>query len=233
MLRRTEPTIAVIVPVYREPEANRQLQAVHALAPDEVIVVEAGDALTQRALHFFFDGRAPDGRIRVLRAPRGRGLQMNAGARAARSDVLLFLHADTMLPSDALALVRRAIVQGALWGRFDVRLSGTKWAYRCIETAMNLRSAVTGIATGDQAMFVRRDVHEMLGGFAPIALMEDIEFSSRLQWVAWPARIRAPVVTSSRRWEERGTLRTVLRMWALRALFACGVSPQRLARWYR
>lgn len=230
---RTESTIAIIVPVYREPEVNPQLEAAYALGPDELIVVESGDALTQQALGVFFHSRAPGDSVRVLQAPRGRALQMNAGARAARSDVLLFLHADTLLPPDGLALVRRAIAQGALWGRFDVRLSGTKRAYRCIESLMNMRSAVTGIATGDQAMFVRRDVYTMLGGFAPIALMEDVDFSSRLQWVDRPARIRTPVVTSSRRWERDGTLRTMLRMWVLRALFACGVSPQRLARWYK
>ena len=158
---------------------------------------------------------------------------MNAGAAASRCDVLLFAHADTLLPENALVLVRDAIVRGAVWGRFDVRLSGTAAAFRIIERAMNWRSAVTGIATGDQTLFVRADVFRMLGGFASIALMEDIEFSSRLKWVSRPFRIRTPVVTSSRRWERRGVARTVLTMWLLRSLYAVGVSPKFLARLYR
>lgn len=169
----------------------------------------------------------------VLSSARGRARQMNAGARAADADILLFLHADTILPDGALDRVRDAVANGALWGRFDVRLSGRRRAFRVIEFFMNLRSACTGIVTGDQALFVRRDAFRWLNGFAPIELMEDVELSTRLKWLARPYRIRTPVSTSSRRWERDGVVATVLRMWLLRALYAFGVSPRRLARWYK
>lgn len=224
-------TLAVIVPVLHEPGVAGLLARLAAMPFDERIVVEAGDAGTAEALRAYA-ARAP-GVVRVLRAPRGRASQMNAGARAAAADVLLFLHADTVLPWDACERVRAAVTAGAVWGRFDVRLSGRQPLLRLVERLMNLRSALTAIATGDQAMFVRRDAFLLLGGFAPIPLMEDIELSARLKWIARPWRIRAPVVTSSRRWEQGGTVRTILRMWTLRGLYALGVSPVRLARWYR
>lgn len=231
MAATSRPTVAVIVPVHVEPEVDRRLALLCALPPDELIVVEAGDAATAARLAAFEAGH-PEARLRRLSAPRGRAAQMNAGAAAARSDVFLFLHADTVLPADGLERVRAAIARGAVWGRFDVRLSGAHPAFRLIERLMNWRSALTGIATGDQAIFVRRDAFALLGGFAPIPLMEDIELSTRLKWIAPPHRIRDAVVTSSRRWEAQGVARTVLRMWALRALYALGVSPARLARWY-
>lgn len=232
-MTRANPTLAIIVPVLLEPDIGRQLERVCALAPDELIVVEAGDAETAEYLRVFASTHTGTPAPRILRAPRGRAAQMNAGARAARGDILLFLHADTLLPPAAPALLRDAVSRGAIWGRFDVRLSGTRAAFRVIEWFMNRRSALTGIATGDQAIFVRRDAFTMLGGFAPIALMEDIELSARLKWVAPPFRIREPVLTSSRRWEQHGVVRTVLQMWLLRALYALGVSPRRLARCYR
>ena len=226
------PTLAIVVPVYREPELDRQLRHLRALCPDELIVVSAAEDSACRPPPSAEDSSLGPG-IQRLAAPRGRALQMNVGANAARSDVLVFVHADTVLPADALAHVRRVVSEGALWGRFDVRLSGNRLAFRIIEYFMNIRSALTGIATGDQAIFVRRDVFELMGGFAPIALMEDIDLSARLKWVARPAHIRARVVTSSRRWEQGGTVRTVLRMWVLRMLYALGCSPARLAQWYK
>jgi len=231
--RGAGPSVAVIVPVLHEPDLPARLDlslARHAL--DELIVVHAGDADTAAALRAWSAARAVPG-ARVLRAPRGRARQMNRGAARARSDVLLFLHADTALPAGGVEAVRAAILAGACWGRFDVRLSGRHPWFRLIERMMTWRSALSGIATGDQAMFVRRDVFAVLGGFAPIELMEDIEMSARLKIYGPPARIRAPVVTSSRRWEQRGIVRTVMRMWLLRLLYAAGVSPRRLARWYR
>jgi rSAM/selenodomain-associated transferase 2 len=169
----------------------------------------------------------------VLSAPRGRASQMNAGAAIARGDVLLFLHADTRLPDDVTERVCVAMRSpDAVWGRFDVRLSGRQWWARIIEFAMNLRSRLSGIATGDQAIFVRRSAFSRLGGFPVLALMEDIAISRRLKRVASPACLRARVTTSSRRWERQGWLRTVLRMWGLRLAFALGVSPSRLARAY-
>lgn len=230
---RPIPTVAIIVPVLSEPEIDRQLERLSALSPDELIVVEAGDPMTRERLHTFETTHPTANHLQILRSEPGRARQMNAAARIARSDILVFLHADTSLPPRALLLVRDAIIGGAPWGRFDVRLSGSQTAFRIIEYFMNGRSMLTGIATGDQAIFVRRDAFIMLGGFAPIALMEDVELSTRLKWLAWPFRVRTPVTTSSRRWEQNGVVRTVIKMWLLRALYAFGVSPSRLARWYK
>lgn len=230
---RVAPTVAILVPAYIEPDIDRQLERLVELSPDELIVAEAGDAVTGERLRAFLAGRQDEENIRIVRAERGRATQMNAGAAGSHSDVFLFVHADTALPANALSLVRDAISRGAAWGRFDVRLSGAAAAFRVIERAMNWRSALSGICTGDQALFVRRDVFNMIGGFAPIALMEDVEISGRLKWVARPFRVRTPVVASSRRWERDGVARTVVTMWALRALYAFGASPQFLARWYR
>ena len=223
----------MVVPVFIEPEIDSQLERLVALSPDELIVAGAGDRAMRERLRAFAANRGAAANVRVVSAVRGRASQMNAGAAGAQSDVLLFVHVDTVLPTNALSLLRDAIAHGAAWGRFDVRLSGAAAAFRIIERSMNWRSALTGIATGDQALFVRRDVFNMLGGFAPIALMEDVEFSGRLKWVGRPFRIRTPVVTSSRRWERDGIGRTVLTMWSLRALYAFGASPRFLARFYR
>jgi rSAM/selenodomain-associated transferase 2 len=157
---------------------------------------------------------------------------MNTGAAAAHAEILLFVHADTRLPRAALERVRHAIDQGQVWGHFKVRLSGRRFAFRVIETLMNWRSRISRTATGDQAMFVRRDVFKMLGGFADIALMEDIELCGRLNWIGPPACLSERAVTSSRRWERRGIVRTVLLMWLLRLMYRLGVPPSRLARWY-
>lgn len=229
---RAAPTVAIVVPVLVEPEIGAQLERLAALSPDELIVAEASDGPTREQLYAFAE-KCAAANIRIISSARGRASQMNAGAAGSSSDVLLFVHADTVLPVGALSQVRDAILRGAVWGRFDVRLSGASAAFRVIERAMNWRSTLTGIATGDQTVFVRRDVFKMLGGFAPVALMEDIEFSSRLKWVARPFRIRTSVTTSSRRWERGGILRTVMTMWLLRSLYACGASPRFLARWYR
>lgn len=222
-----ELTVAVVMPVLNETGAlPAALEHLRQQAPDEIIVVDGGSDDTTR------DIVRNHPRIRLLETERGRAAQMNAGAAGARSDILLFLHVDTCLPPQALSYVRAAIQAGHLWGRFDVRLDGARPAYRVIERFMNRRSALTGIATGDQAIFVRRDVFERLGGYAPIALMEDIELSARLKRRQRPVRVRAPAATSVRRWEQHGILRTVLRMWRLRLLYWLGMSPARLARWY-
>jgi rSAM/selenodomain-associated transferase 2 len=158
---------------------------------------------------------------------------MNAGAVSATGEILLFLHADTRLPPTAFDDVDRALADpDTVGGRFDVRLDRAGAVYRLIETLMNARSRATRIATGDQAIFVRRRVFEDLGGYAPIPLMEDVEFSRRLKRRGRVACLRTRVVTSARRWEQAGPWRTILRMWWLRALYAAGVSPHRLARAY-
>ncbi len=186
------------------------------------------------------DGGSRDGCVRgveplvdrLLETGPGRARQMNAGAAVAAGEVLLFLHADTRLPPGADRLVAAAVGGGHPWGRFDVRLSGSQWPLRWIERAMSLRSRLSGIATGDQALFVRRDVFDRVGGYADIALMEDLDLCRRLRRLAPPACLRQRVITSSRRWERDGILRTILLMWALRLAWSVGVPPRRLARIY-
>jgi rSAM/selenodomain-associated transferase 2 len=187
------------------------------------------------------DGGSVDGSVaiavpladRVLRSEAGRARQMNAGAEAARGEVLLFLHADTRLPDSAETMMRQALVARP-WGRFDVTLSGRHWLLRVVERMMNWRSCLSGIATGDQAIFVERDLFEAVGGYPEQPLMEDIALSRRLKRrVGPPACLRPPLITSSRRWEENGILRTIWLMWRLRLAYFLGVSPQRLAQQYR
>jgi rSAM/selenodomain-associated transferase 2 len=169
----------------------------------------------------------------LLASPRGRARQMNAGARAATGDMLLFLHADTALPPEALALVSDALAHHP-WGRFDVRIDGRSRWLPIVAASMNLRSRLTGIATGDQAIFMRRAAFESVGGFADQPLMEDIELCKRLrQHHGAPACLRAHVVTSGRRWDERGAWSTIVLMWRLRWLYWRGVSADRLAAAYR
>ncbi|MDP3619458.1 MAG: TIGR04283 family arsenosugar biosynthesis glycosyltransferase [Ramlibacter sp.] len=169
---------------------------------------------------------------RVLLAPRGRGSQMNAGASGAVCDILLFLHGDTQLPPDADQLVASAVAAGAEWGRFVVRIDSRHPLLRIASFLINLRSRWSGIATGDQAIFVRRDVFEQLGGFPDIPLMEDIALSTRLRRLGRPACLRPPAITSARRWEKNGVVRTIVLMWRLRALYFLGTPPQALADLY-
>ena len=169
---------------------------------------------------------------RVLQSARGRALQMNAGAGAARGATLVFLHADTILPAEADAAISRAVADGARWGRFDVSIAGSDPLLAVVAVMMNARSRLTGIATGDQAIFVRREDFAAAGSFPEIALMEDVALSKRLKRIARPACLRERVVTSGRRWEGRGTLRTIVLMWRLRLAYALGADPGRLARRY-
>ncbi len=170
----------------------------------------------------------------VVTAPRGRARQMNAGAQKASGDVLLFLHADTRLPEHAdKKIVSELLTKRNQWGRFDVRLSGNAFLLRVIEWLMNWRSRLTGIATGDQAIFVRRDTFYSIGQYPDIDLMEDIELSRLLKQRGKPLCLSQCVVTSSRRWEHRGILRTILLMWRMRLAYFFGIDPQRLARDYQ
>ena len=213
--------LSVVIPALNEARAIGATLA--ALAPlrargHEVIVVDGGSS----------DGTAELAAgwcDRVLTAPRGRALQMNAGARAASGDVLLFLHADTRLPPRADELV----LDCPAWGRFDVRIEGRHRLLKVVAWAMNLRSRLTGIATGDQAIFVRR---ELFPGFPEIALMEDLALCRILKRIDAPCCLRERVVTSGRRWEARGVLRTIVLMWRLRLLYFLGASPEALARKY-
>ena len=220
--------ISVIVPTLNE--AQGIVGCLDGLASlrsrgHEVVVVDGGSDDGTAAL-------AAKGADRVLAAPRGRASQMNAGAALAQGDVLLFLHADTRLPPQAESFVLGALAARG-WGRFDVRIGGRGALLRMVSAAMNLRSRLTGIATGDQALFVRRDLFESVGGYAPIPVMEDIELSRRLRGRGPPACLRARVHTSARRWESRGVLRTIVLMWRLRLAYALGVDPAWLAERYR
>lgn len=168
----------------------------------------------------------------VLTSPSGRARQMNAGAAVARGEVLWFLHADSAIPADADRLILDALADERLWGRFDVCLSGTARALRIIEWSMNRRSRLTGIATGDQGIFVRREAFERVGGYPDIPLMEDIALSKALKRLSRPVCLRQCLVTSSRRWERDGVWRTVFLMWRLRLAYWLGADPARLARRY-
>jgi rSAM/selenodomain-associated transferase 2 len=216
--------LSVIVPALNE--ASGIEGALQALAPlrargQEVIVVDGGSEDATREL-------AVPLADRVLVAPRGRARQMNVGAAAAGGAVLLFLHADTRLPPEADRLILGSL-EGSCWGRFDVRIESTRALLRVVAWAMNLRSRLTGIATGDQAIFVRR---EAFAGFPEIALMEDIAFSKAMKRVSSPACLRDRVTTSARRWERHGVLRTIVLMWRLRLAYFLGTSPDELARRY-
>jgi len=183
------------------------------------------------------DGGSRDGTRRIARrhpvqlieAPRGRANQMNAGAGQALGEWLLFLHADTRLPADWRQAIDNA---GRDWGRFSVRLSGRRWPFRVIEWMMNRRSCLTGIATGDQALFFRRDLFRRIGGYPGIPLMEDIAISKAAKALSPPACLPQRVITSSRRWEKNGILGTILLMWGLRLAYWLGVDPGRLHRFY-
>lgn len=167
---------------------------------------------------------------RVLSAPRGRAAQMNAGAAVATGDALLFLHADTRLPENADRLVLDGLTRHP-WGRFDVAFDQGGWL-RLVAAMMNLRSRLTGIATGDQAMFMTRAAYDAAGGFPAIALMEDIAMSARLKRLGRPLCLSARVTTSGRRWRRHGLWRTILLMWGLRLRYFFGSDPARLARAY-
>ncbi len=223
------PSFSIVVPVLDEAagiEATlAPLQAWRG-ARAEVIVVDGGSRDATVAL-------AAPLADRVLRAPRGRAAQMNAGAQASAGAILVFLHADTRLPRGALDAIERALAQPRrAWGRFDVRIDGRGALLRVVAALMNARSRASGIATGDQAIFVRREAFEAVGGFPPIALMEDLALSARLKRRSRPACLRERVVTSGRRWERDGALRTIALMWRLRLAYALGADPRRLARRY-
>lgn len=216
--------LSIVVPVLNE--APILAASLASLAPlrargHEVIVVDGASEDGSAAL-------AAPLSDRVLQAPRGRAAQLNAGARAASGHALVFLHADTRLPPHADELIFSAL-HSHLWGRFDVAIEGRHRALPLVARTMNLRSRLTGIATGDQAMFVRR---EDFPGFPELALMEDVALSRLLRRRGRPACLRSRVRTSGRRWESRGVLRTLLLMWRLRALYALGVPAERLARRY-
>jgi len=222
--------ISVVIPALDEAAGIgavlASLQAMRARGAD-VIVVDGGSGdATVAIVEPLADA--------VIGAPCGRARQMNAGAAVARGNVLLFLHADTRLPADADLQIRAGLESGErVWGRFDVRIDGRARILRVVATLMNLRSRLSGIASGDQAMFMTRAAFDAAGGFPDQELMEDIELSRRLLRLSRPLCLAGPARTSGRRWETRGVWRTIYLMWRLRWLYARGESPARLAEWYR
>jgi rSAM/selenodomain-associated transferase 2 len=220
--------LSIVVPVLNEEaEISATLALIQPLRRRgaEVIVVDGGSE--DRTLE-----RIGEQADRVIIAPLGRASQMNAGGRLAAGEVLLFLHADTRLPREADRLVVEAMGGPRIWGRFDVAIAGRHRLLPVIAAMMNRRSRLTGIATGDQAIFVRRDAFLAVGGFPDIPLMEDVALSAKLKRLTPPACIGERVETSGRRWERHGVLRTVLSMWRLRLAYRLGADPRRLARAY-
>ncbi len=220
--------LRIVMPVLHEGDTLQP--ALLALQPmrqrgAELVVVDGGSTDSTWALACTLADQ-------VRLAPRGRAAQMNAGAKDCHADVLLFLHADTRLPDHADRLIAQALNAGQPWGRFDVCIDSPHPMLRVVERLMNLRSRLTGIATGDQAMFVRRDVFGGLGGFSDLPLMEDIELSKRLLKTGPPACIHVPAVTSARRWQQHGVWRTILLMWRLRLAYFLGTDPHVLALRY-
>lgn len=224
--------LSIIIPVLNEAERLQGLLGhLASLRDSEVIVVDGGseDGSRQAAL------RAG---AQVIFSERGRARQMNAGAAVAQGDILLFLHADTLLPLSADRLIENAIRRSGrnseyAWGRFDVCIAGRPFMLRVVASLMNWRSRLTGIATGDQAMFMMRRAFESVGGFPDQLLMEDIELSHRLLELSRPVCLSDKVITSGRRWETHGVWRTIWLMWRLRWLYWCGVSADELVKLYR
>ena len=218
---------SIIIPTFNEAGSlayalKDLLSNIQYLSEVEIILSDGGSAdnSLQQARQF---------PVISINSEKGRARQMNTGAQQAIGDWLVFLHADTRLPKNWMNLIQHCDVP---WGRFDVRLSGQHWMFRMIEKAINLRSRKTAIATGDQVLFFRRDFFQQLGGFPAIPLMEDIAISKIARKLHAPACISQPVITSSRRWEKKGILRTVLMMWLLRFFYWLGVKPETLHRLY-
>jgi rSAM/selenodomain-associated transferase 2 len=225
----TATRLSIVIPALNESEnLARNLPRLVTREPGaEVVVVDGGSHDDSREAV----ARVPS--VQWLAGERGRARQMNAGARATHGDVLVFLHADTVLPDGAGAAIREALDDPAVvGGRFDVRLDSQRIVLGVVGWMMNQRSRLTGISTGDQAIFVRRKAFDAVGGFADIPLMEDIDFTHRLKRLGRMAPLRLRVVTSARKWEREGVVRTIVLMWALRLLYALGVSPARLHRRY-
>lgn len=230
------PAVSVVIPAYREGEAIvlQLRQLVTQQQPEEVTVIDASEKADHMQVRHLLEKDCSDWPLAFVSAERaGRAPQMNQGAAHSKGEFLLFLHADTCLPAGGLAQVQELLEQGHPWGRFDVQFDNAGWPYRMIALMMNWRSRLSGIATGDQAMFMRREVFDKVGGFDDIPLMEDINMSGKLKKLARPVCLRTRVTTSARRWEQKGVLKTILLMWWLRLANWLGIAPEQLAAWYR
>lgn len=236
--------LSIVVPVLNEADNLPRLIGHLAYlnpAPYEVILVDGGStdssvAIAKKLIKDLIDSSQSSinwqaGDWQIIESAAGRARQMNAGAELATGDVLLFLHADTQLPNHAITDITLA-VRRAEWGRFDVRLDNPAWMLKVVSQMMNWRSRLSGIATGDQAIFIKKPLFEQLGGYPQQALMEDIELCKRLKAIGKPSCLQSKVITSARRWQQYGTWRTIGLMWRLRFDYWRGVSADNIKQRY-
>ena len=227
-MKNKQLKLSVVIPALNESEQIEYcLNGLQLLRQQghEIIVVDGGsnDNTVSLALPLC---------DRVIQSRKSRSIQMNSGAAEATGHCILFLHADTILPSDVADLFLQVQNIEKKWGRFDIRLSGRDGLFRIIETCMNIRSRVTGIATGDQGVFVGKELFFDVNGFPEIALMEDIAMSKLLLKHSKPLCFRERVVSSSRRWEKNGIIKTILLMWMLRFLYFFNFDTNKLKKLY-
>lgn len=231
VVSETVSQISIVIPVLNESETlHQRLSELRELIGNdaEIIVVDGGS--TDHTVNI-----ARSHSLQVLSERPGRARQMNSGAVAATGELIWFIHADTRITPAAIAELLKVLStcpSESCWGRFDVHIDATPSIYRCIEAFMNWRSRLTGIATGDQAIFVNADLFHRVGAYRDMPLMEDIDLSARLCKVVRPSCLRARVQTSARRWQQHGVLRTILKMWSLRLGYFLGIAPERLVKWY-
>ena len=220
--------VSIIIPVLNEEQSVKsllqQLQ-IYRQQGHEVIVVDGGsDDETVSISKPLAD--------KVITSYAGRAKQMNKGVAESTNEVLWFLHADTSIPENVIENIQKSLVKRD-WGRFNIKLSGAQFLFRIIEKMINIRSRLSGVATGDQGIFVKRNMFESVGGYSEIPLMEDVALSYKLKTISQPACIKETLTTSSRRWEKNGIIKTILLMWYLRFLYWIGVTPDKLAKLYR
>ncbi|HIG06949.1 MAG: TIGR04283 family arsenosugar biosynthesis glycosyltransferase [Methylococcales bacterium] len=220
--------LSIIIPTLNEAEI-----IINTLRPLQV--------LRQNCELIIVDGGSVDNTVakaspyvdRIITSTSGRAIQMNAGAASARGDTFIFLHADSYLPKNVFTIIQQALSQGYCWGRFDIHLTGKPRLLPIISLLMNIRSRLTGIATGDQAIFITRESFTAIGQYPIIALMEDIALSKKMIPLAKPFCSRDKVISSGRRWEQYGCINTILLMWWLRLLFFLGRAPEKLNQCYQ
>lgn len=220
--------ISIIIPVLNEEQSiNALLQQlqIYRQQGHEVIVVDGGSVDETISISKPLADK-------VITSDSGRARQMNKGVAESTNEVLWFLHADTSIPENVIEIIQSSLVKND-WGRFNVKLSGSHFLFRIIEKMINIRSCFSGVATGDQGIFVRRKIFESVGGYSEVPLMEDVALSKKLKNISQTACIKETLTTSSRRWKKNGIIKTILLMWKLRFLYWIGVTPDKLAKLYR